>query len=220
MGIIARSSNRGATFSPSCRVLRVGMVFMKRKPKALSVEVGDRALANASFQGSKGEIGSKPEAQGILSPEGGVKGENIEKAREEVGVVGNRLPGVVGADESSSFRLEVMGAKCLREVVTPTQASEESDGAEVDSAGAVTLNLADTGEVAESEDERRWDGALGSTGSSANGAGFGSGSERRREPDGEDTVRTRDSTEGTSEDDDAAAEGAVRTRLSELGLRL
>lgn len=33
-------------------------------------------------------------------------------------------------------------------------------------------------------------------------------------------MRTRVSTEGTSEDEDAAAEGVGRTRLSELGLRL
>ena len=107
--------------------------FMKRNPNALSVEIGDRPLANASFHVSDGETGSNPEPQGMLSPGGGDSGENMEKARVEVGVVGNLLQGVVGADESSSLRLDEMGARCRREVVASADVF-------ADSAGADTLN--------------------------------------------------------------------------------
>jgi hypothetical protein len=79
-------------------------------------------LANASFQGSEGEIGSL--VQGRLSD--GVSGENMENARVDVGVVGNLLQGVVGAEESSSFRLEVIGTRCRREELMPAPASGRS----------------------------------------------------------------------------------------------
>lgn len=157
-GTIARSSNRGATFSPSWTMLSADVGCMKRKPKALSVEIGDRALANASVHVSEGETGSNPEPQGMLSPEGGDSGENMEKARVDVGVVGNWLQGVVGADESSRVRLDEMGAKCLREVVASAHAF-------ADPVGADTLNLGATGEAAESEQARTCDGAPGRTGS-------------------------------------------------------
>lgn len=104
----------GATFSTSARRARC-------RPRALA-EVGERVLAMASAHVS-------------------VKGDSIEIAREERGVVGKGLQGVVGADERASL----------------------SDGA---------LG----GDAAESERERA---CVGTTGSSARGAGLGWGSERR-----------------------------------------
>lgn len=127
-------------------------------------------------------------------------GENIEMAREDVGVVGKRLPGVVGADESSSFRLDVIGARCsLRATLLPFAAVDSG------SVGAsLMLSSGRVVEAAELERERVW--AVGTTGSWARGAGLGWGRDRRR--DMGDTV-----PRGLPSTLDEEAAGAKRDRL-------
>ena len=110
--------------------------------------VGESVARNESTQAS-GEVGSTLGNQGASDD---VMGESIDMAREEVGVVGKRLPGVVGAEDSSSFRLE-------------------GTASSLDSVWAGGMSK--TGAVGEADSELERERIVGKTGNSASGAGLG-----------------------------------------------
>jgi hypothetical protein len=82
----------------------------------------------------------------------GVRGENMETALEDRGVVGNGLQGVVGAEENSSFKVD--GARCSLRLVLFSLKEEGLSEVESELGAEITDNAGRACEASESDRDR------------------------------------------------------------------